>query len=67
MILLSRFLDTFWIEPNAENFFAKHVPEEPLGYSHLHGTIDFLLQFREAAHMPNAVWASPSLIAEAGR
>ena len=35
MILLSRFLDTFWIEPNAKNFFAKHVPEGPLGYSHL--------------------------------
>ena len=53
MILLSRFLGTFWIEPNAKKFFAKYVPKWAVEYSHLLITIVIVYQFREAAHIAN--------------
>ena len=35
MILLSRFLDKKWIEPNAKKFFLKSVGPPTVEYTHL--------------------------------
>ena len=51
MILLSRFLDKKWIEPNAKKFFLKSVGPPTVEYTHLHETMICEDQFRETTHI----------------